>query len=142
MIQGYITRVYYSKTDSFPFDVISLPFISSNISRNVCYLVFYSQVLRYQRLTSYLVDFEVRVRQLADISLGRNYIRGRLKRQFCRVISKYMIEFEAVKDSLNKSVGKDRSTPEASSSSTQTAEEYTSSRVADFQNTGDTSRGF
>ena len=55
---------------------------------------------------------------------------------------KYEIQFEAVKDSLNKSVGKDRSAPEASSSSTQTAEEFTSSRVADFQKTGDTSRGF
>ena len=90
---NFVTKVY-NKTDSFPFDVISLPFISSNISRDVCYLVFYSQVLRYQRLTSYLVDIEDRVRQLADILLGRNYIRGRLRRQFCRVISKYRSEFE------------------------------------------------
>ena len=87
------TKVY-NKTDSFPFDVNSLPFVSSNISWDVCYLVFYSQVLRYQRLTSYLVDFEDRVRQLAGILLGRNYIRGRLRRQFCKVISKYRSEFE------------------------------------------------
>ena len=79
---------------SFPFGVISLPFISSNISRNICYLVFYGQVLRYQRLTSYLVDFEDRVRQLACILLGRNYIRSGLRRQFCKVISKYRSEFE------------------------------------------------
>ena len=90
---NFDTKVF-NKTDSFPFSVISLPFISSNISQNVCYLVFYSQVLRYQRLTSYLADFEDRVRQLAGILLGRDYIRGRLKRQFCRVISKYRLEFE------------------------------------------------
>ena len=87
-----ITKVY-CKTDYFPFQVISLPFLDSNIARNICYLVFYSQVLRYQRLCSNRVDFADRCKQLVTILKSRNYELRRLKKEFCRVIEKYRIEF-------------------------------------------------
>jgi hypothetical protein len=35
----FVTKVY-CKTDYFPFDVISLPFLESNINGRLCYLVF------------------------------------------------------------------------------------------------------
>jgi hypothetical protein len=59
--RNYVTKVY-CKTDDFPFHIISLPFLESNISNKLCYLVFYGQVLRYQRLCSHLREtffFEV-----------------------------------------------------------------------------------
>ena len=57
---GQITTKVYCKTDDFPFSVISLPFLVSNLDSKVCYMVFYGQVIRYQRLTSLKGDFEVR----------------------------------------------------------------------------------
>ena len=90
---SFVTKVY-CKTDAFPFDVISLPFLDSNINPRLCYLVFYGQVLRYQRLCSFRGDFEDRVRILADELLNRGYNRGKLGHQFCRVIGKYMAEFQ------------------------------------------------
>ena len=90
---SFVTKVY-CKTDAFPFGVISLPFLDSNINPRLCYLVFYGQVLRYQRLCSFRGDFEDRVRILADELLNRGYNRRKLGHQFCRVIGKYMAEFQ------------------------------------------------
>ena len=45
-----ITKIY-CKTDYFPFNVISLPFLESNIDGDLCHRVFYSQIIRFQRLS-------------------------------------------------------------------------------------------
>ena len=88
-----ITKVY-CKTDHFPFNVISLPFLSSNLDTRVCYLVFYGQIVRFQRLTSLREDFEIRVKFLADILLDRGYSLVLLQIQFCRAVHKYTSEFQ------------------------------------------------
>ena len=90
---GGINTKVYCKTDHFPFDVISLPFLSSNLDNAICYRVFYGQVIRFQRLTSDRIDFEVRTRSLANILIARGYNKDRLRNQFCKAIDKYMIEF-------------------------------------------------
>ena len=90
---GVINTKVYCKTDHFPFDVISLPFLESNLDIGICYRVFYGQVVRFQRLTSDRVDFEVRTKSLADILLARGYNRNRLRKQFSKAINKYMVEF-------------------------------------------------
>jgi hypothetical protein len=90
---SFITKVY-CKTDDFPFNVISLPFLESNISGRIYYLYFYGQVLRYQRLCSNRSDFEIRTRLLAETLLLRNYKEGKLGKEFCRVVYKYLGEFQ------------------------------------------------
>ena len=91
---GFFETRVYNKTDDFPFEVISLPFLDSNINENVCYLVFYSQILRYQRLCSHMGNFNERVKVLGDILLKRGYNYAKLKREFVKVINKYRHEFE------------------------------------------------
>ena len=87
-----ITKVY-CKADGFPFNVISLPFLESNLDNKISYRVFYGQVVRFQRLTSHRVDFEFRVKFLADILLSRNYLRRQLEKEFCKAVEKYLVEF-------------------------------------------------
>ena len=58
--------------------MISLPFLESNISERICYKVFYSQVLQYQRLCSELFDFNSRVRILGEFLIKRGYKRDLL----------------------------------------------------------------
>ena len=88
-----ITKVY-CKTDHFLFEVISLPFLDSNLDDGVCYRVFYGHVIRFQRLSSLKEDFECRVKFLADILIKRGYDVGLLQKQFCRAVDKYIIEFQ------------------------------------------------
>ena len=94
--KNYITEVY-CKTDNFPFNVISLPFLESNISNRLCYLVFYGQVLRYQRLCSLRKDFELRTLKLATQLTDRGYDPNKLSKQFVKVIGNYREEFTRFK---------------------------------------------
>ena len=87
------TTKIYCKTDHFPFNVISLPYLESNLESNLCYRVFYSQLIRYQRLSTLRADFEERTKHLAFILIDRGYKRFLLERQFCRAISSYVSEF-------------------------------------------------
>ena len=97
---SFVTKVY-CKMDTFPFNVISLPFLDSNINHRLCYLFFYGQVLRYQRLCTFREDFENRCKMLAEELLNRVYNRGKLGHQFCRVLGKYMAEFQKWQIPLN-----------------------------------------
>ena len=90
---GRIVTKVYCKTYHFPFDVISLPFLESNLDTRICYNVFYGQVIRFQRLTSLKEDFETRVNFLAGILIKRGYDKKLLLKQFCRAIDKYTSEF-------------------------------------------------
>ena len=94
IISGSFKTKVYNKTDSFPFEVVSMPFIESNIAEKICYKVFYSQVLRYQRLCSFLEDFITRVNLLGNFLLRRGYRLDRLAREFRQVLGNYRSEFE------------------------------------------------
>ena len=88
-----VTKVF-CKTDLFPFHVISLPFLDSNLDNSLCYRVFYGQLIRFQRLCTDRSDFECRTNFLAKILLDRGYNLGILRKQFCRAIDKYVGEFQ------------------------------------------------
>ena len=84
----------FCKTDHFPFDVISFPFLESNIDAGLCYRVFYSQIIRFQRLCSDISDFEQRTKHLGLTLKNRGYKLTHLERQFCKAINKYVREFQ------------------------------------------------
>ena len=94
IIEGRILTKVYCKTDHFPFEVISLPFLESNLDTKICYNVFYGQVIRIQRLTSLVEDFEARVKFLADILIKRGYCKKSLQKKFSRAIDRYGKEFQ------------------------------------------------
>ena len=91
---GNITTRVYCKADAFPFQVVSMPFLESNLDKGVCYRVFYGQVIRFQRLCSKREDFEIRTRFLLAILKDRGYKVGWLGRQFCRAVAKYISDFQ------------------------------------------------
>ena len=92
--EGRILTKVFCKTDHFPFNVISFPFLESNLETKICYNVFFGQVIRIQRLTSLREDFEVRVKFLADILIKRGYNGHFLRKKFCQAIVKYGLEFQ------------------------------------------------
>ena len=91
--EGNIVTKVYCKTDDFPFQVISLPYLESNLDEKICYKVFYGQTLRFQRLCNLISDFEGRTKMLLDILVNRGYRIGKLRREFCKVVEKYISEF-------------------------------------------------
>ena len=100
---SFVTKVY-NKTDSFPFHVVSLPFLASNIDQKICYKVFFSQILRYERLCSFSCDFEQRVKALGDVLISRGYDKAYLGREFEKVVGTYRQEFEKWKIPIDSKV--------------------------------------
>ena len=94
IVDGSITTKVYCKADTFPFQVISLPYLESNLDKGVCYRVFYGQMVRFQRLCTNREDFESRAGFLLGILKNRGYKLGLLGRQFSRAIGKYIVEFQ------------------------------------------------
>ena len=94
IIDRNITTKVFCKADIFPFHVISLPFLASNLDTKICYKVFYGQIVRFQRLCSCITDFEERTKFLLDILLNRGYKGFLLRREFCKAIEKYIGEFQ------------------------------------------------
>ena len=92
--EGRFRTKVYNKTDSFPFSVVTMPFLNSNISAKICYKVFYSQILRYQRLCTFVNDFTDRARSLANTLLQRGYVKSKLAKEFRQVTGNYRSEFE------------------------------------------------
>ena len=92
--EGRFRTKVYNKTDSFPFSVVTMPFLHSNISAEICYKVFYSQILRYQRLCTFVNDFTDRARSLANTLLQRGYVKSKLAKEFRQVTGNYRSEFE------------------------------------------------
>ena len=94
IIDSKVTTKVFCKADVFPFHVITLPFLDSNLDTRICYRVFYGQIVRFQRLCSFRIDFEGRSKFLLDILINRGYKRGLLKREFCKAVEKYIGEFQ------------------------------------------------
>ena len=54
----------FHKVDLFTFDVISFPFLESNIPKRICYSTFLSQLIRFTRICSTKFGFAERVNML------------------------------------------------------------------------------
>ena len=96
IIDKRLNSKVYCKTDHFPFQVISLPFLNSNLDNILCYHVFFSQALRFQRLCTFRTircDFEARIKFLTSTLTARDYKFSRLRHGFWQVIDKYISEF-------------------------------------------------
>ena len=91
---GDIMTKVFCKMDLFPFDVISFPFLESNLDDKICYKVFYGQIVRFQRLCSFRCHFEERACFLLKILLERHYYSRFLKREYCKAVEKYVSEFQ------------------------------------------------
>ena len=94
IVDGSIVTKVFCKTDLFPFDVISLPFLDSNLDSGLCYRVFYGQIVRFQRLCTFRSGFEERTKFLAVILISRGYKDRHLCALFCKAVEKYICEFQ------------------------------------------------
>ena len=91
---GIIRTKVYCKADAFPFRVVTMPFLESNLDKGVCYRVFYGQVVRFQWLCTYKEDFELRTQHLLNFLRNRGYEVGLLGRQLCKAVDKYVSDFQ------------------------------------------------
>ena len=67
---GFVSSKIYDKRDDFDFDIVNFPFLDGDIPRSTSYLIAYlftfyiSQLIRFARVCSHVVDFNARNKSL------------------------------------------------------------------------------
>ena len=84
----FIFKVFH-KVDLFNFEVVSFPFLESNIPQRICYSTFFSQLVRFSRICSNIYGFAERVKLLWHKLLDRNYEAVVLQRYFKKFLCQY-----------------------------------------------------
>ena len=84
----------YHKVDDFNFEVISYPFPNSNIYSSLGYSTFYSQLIRFHRLSNNKSDFLFPAKLIYLKLINRGYKFDLLRKSFMRFMNKYPVEIK------------------------------------------------
>ena len=95
----------FDKRDAFPFSIVRMPFLSSNIPYNIFYNTILSEILRIARCSLLYKDFIVKARELcqrmrnqgADIIFGKTSLL-RFMNKHSHTFKKYNIQFRVIAD--------------------------------------------
>ena len=77
--KGFCFKVFH-KVDLFDFEVISFPFLESNIPQYICYNTFFSQLVRFSTICSNTSGFAERVHIIYQKLLKWNYDKKKLEK--------------------------------------------------------------
>ena len=67
---GFVSSKIYDKRDYFDFDIVNIPFLDGDIPRAPSYGVYISQLNRFARVCSHVLDFNMQNRSLTGISVS------------------------------------------------------------------------
>ena len=70
---GFVSSKIYDKRDDFDFDIVNFPFLGGDIPRSTSYGVYVSQLIRFVRASSHVVDFNARNKSLTAKLLQQCY---------------------------------------------------------------------
>ena len=101
MENKYIFKIFH-KVDLFDFEVISFPFLESNIPKYICYNTFFSQLVRFSTICSEISGFAERVSILYHKLLKRNYNEYLLEKTFKRFLCHYSDKLLKYNTNFNK----------------------------------------
>lgn len=95
----------FDKRDAFPFSIVRMPYLSSNIPYNIFYNTILSEMLRIARCSLLYKDFLIKARELCQrmIRQGAEVIFGkksllRFIRKHSTTFKKYNVPFNVIVD--------------------------------------------
>ena len=88
IVDGTFVYKLFDKRDAFPFSIVRMPHLRSNIPRNIFYSALVGEFLRIARSTLLLEDFLPKVKDLikrmvsqgANLNLSKRYLRNIINR--------------------------------------------------------------
>ena len=73
-ISNYIVSTkIYDKRDDFDFEIVNFPFLDGDVPRSTSYGVYISQLIRFARATSHIIDFNACIKLLTQKLLKQGY---------------------------------------------------------------------
>ena len=79
----------FDKRRNFNFEVTCFPHFQGNIPKQVCVNTFMEQILRFEKLNSFKVDFISDTKTLVQLLLRRGYSKRLLKESYLKTINKH-----------------------------------------------------
>ena len=77
----FSTKIY-DKRDDFDFEIVTFPFLDSDVPRSTSYGVYISQLIRFARASSHVADFNKRNELLTQKPLKQGYRHHKLSKFF------------------------------------------------------------
>ena len=77
---GFVSSKIYDKRDDFDFDIVNFPFLDGDILR----FTYISQLIRFARVSSHVVDFNARNKSLTAKLLQQGYRYHKLRKTFSK----------------------------------------------------------
>ena len=77
---GFVSSKTYDKRDDFDFDIVNFPFLDGDVPRSTSYGVYISQLIRFARVSSHVVDFNARNKSLTAKLLQQGYRYHKLRK--------------------------------------------------------------
>ena len=76
-----VSTKIYDKRDDFDFETVNFPFLDGDVPRSTSYGVYISQLIRFARASSYVVDFNTRNKLLTQklLKQGYRYLKSLLR---------------------------------------------------------------
>ena len=90
---GIFVYKLFDKRDKFPFFIVRMPHLSSNIPSSVFYGAIFSEFLRIARCTLLLSDFTPRAKELYNRMLIQGATENKLDAQIVKAYNRYPDEF-------------------------------------------------
>ena len=84
-----VSTKIYDKRDDFDFEFVNFPFLDGDVPRSTSYGVYISQLIRFARASSYVVDFHTRYKLLTQKLLKQGYRYHKL----CKTFSKFYRQY-------------------------------------------------
>lgn len=102
---GQFIHKLYDKRDAFPFSIVRMPYLCSNIPRKIFYSALVGEFLRIARATSRLTDFLIKAKDLVNRMLHQGGNRCAMRRNLLKCVrrhhdsfSKYCVQAENIID--------------------------------------------
>ena len=86
-----VSNKIYDKRDDFDFEIVNFPFLDGDVSRSTSYGVYISQLIRFARTSSYVVDFNTRNKLLTQKLLKQGFGIIKFSKHFQNFINGTMI---------------------------------------------------
>ena len=81
---GFVSSKIYDKRDDFDFDIVNFRFLDGDVPRSTSYGVYISQLIRFARVSSHVVDFNARNKSLTAKLLQQGYRYHKLRKTFSK----------------------------------------------------------
>ena len=81
---GFVSSKIYDKRDDFDFDIVNFPFLDGDVPRSTSYGVYISQLIRFARVSSHVVDFNARNKSLTAKLFQQRYRYHKLRKTFSK----------------------------------------------------------